>query len=116
MALITHKTLRGAAEALQVHPHTLTAWKRYPDVQEALIEAKRAAFQEAVDMLAHAMTRAVTVLLDLMDDPLSPAWLRAQCARDIVMLAFKARESEDVMERLAKLEVLLGEYHDAQEY
>src|SRR5579864_3995262 len=80
MALLQHPTLEKAAEAVSVHPVTLWRWCRQPEFHEALLNARREAFSQAVGRLQQASSAAVGTLLRIMADSNAAAGSRVRAA------------------------------------
>src|SRR5882672_7220228 len=84
-ALLEHGTQEKAAAALGISPVTLWRLLRKPAFQRALLEARSAAFAQAIGRLQHASSAAATTLLRIMCDATAPAASRvraAQCVLD----------------------------------
>lgn len=104
LALLSEASVRKAAEAANVKERTLYHWLRNGDFEAVYRAARRDAVKQATARLQQASSAAVTVLCQLMvRDTVNPAVRRA-AARDILDLAFRAVELEDLEARLQALE------------
>jgi hypothetical protein len=103
-SLLTEGSIRKAAEAAGVKERTLYHWLKQPMFADEYRDARREAVKQATARLQQASSAAVTVLCQLMvRDTVNPAVRRA-AARDILDLAFRAIELEDLEARLIALE------------
>ena len=104
IALLTHRTLEDAARSIDVNTQTLFRWTKIPEFQEALRDARRAAYGQAMARLQQGSGAAASVLLKVMVDPNTPASTRVRAADSVLNHTAKAIEIEDIQVRLALLE------------
>jgi hypothetical protein len=103
-ALLTHRNVDEAAQAIEVGATTLWRWLKLPEFQAAYREARRAAFGQAIARLQQGTSAAATTLLKTMIDPNTPASVRVRAAEAIFNHAAKAIEIEDIEARVTALE------------
>ena len=102
-ALAGGATVAAAAEQAGVSERT--TWRRLQDegFRRRLDTAREQTVQTAVDTLSRGSTRAARTLVALMSRRQEPR-VRLAAARSILQLGMKARELEDLEERIAALE------------
>jgi len=103
-ALLSQPTLKAAAEVAGIGEKTLWRWLQNHDFQDAFMEVRRQLVQQVVSNIQRSMGKAVNTLLEVMDDPDSPASSKVQAARSIIDVGLKGLELEDFELRLARLE------------
>ena len=103
-ALLSQPTLKAAAEVAGIGEKTLWRWLQNQDFQDAFMEVRRQLVQQVVSNIQRSMSKAVNTLLEVMDDPDSPASSKVQAARSIIDVGLKGLELEDFELRLARLE------------
>jgi transposase-like protein len=109
LALIEHPTMEKAAEAVGVHPTTLRRWLREPEFQEALRQARREKFSQAMGLLHLGTSAAVAQLLRIMRDPNEKGATQVRAIDCVLNRVAKAMEMEDILARLATMEQKLAE-------
>lgn len=105
--LLLCPTIRGASEKSGVPESSLYRWLRSPLFQEAYREAREASLQQAISTLQSATGAAVSVMLSLMANTKTAASVRLASARSVLEYAFKAKEMQEIEERLQALEEAL---------
>jgi hypothetical protein len=103
-ALLTQRNHEDAARATGISPATLLRWQKRPEFQKAYREARRAAHGQAIARLQQATGAAVSTLLKVMLDPVSPASVKVRAADSVLEHSAKGIEFEDIEARLADLE------------
>jgi hypothetical protein len=103
-ALLSQPTLKAAAEVAGIGEKTLWRWLQNEDFQDAFMEVRRQLVQQVLSNIQRSMSKAVNTLLEVMDDPDSPASSKVQAARSIIDVGLKGLELEDFELRLARLE------------
>ena len=103
-ALLTHRNVEEAAQAVGVAPKTLIRWQQIPEFQAALRKARRDAYGNSIGRLQQGSAAAVSTLLKVMVDPSTPASTRVRAAESVLNHSEKAIELEDIEARLADLE------------
>lgn len=94
-----------AAKASGVNPSTLRRWfTGDPVFVAAYAKARREAFTLAVAALQRLAAKAVACLESVLDDVDAPPQCRVGAARTVLELAVKGTETQDVVERLDRLE------------
>ena len=103
-ALLSQPTLKAAAEVAGIGEKTLWRWLQNEDFQDAFMEVRRQLVQQVVSNIQRSMGKALNTLLEVMDDPDSPASSKVQAARSIIDVGLKGLELEDFELRLSRLE------------
>jgi hypothetical protein len=103
-ALLTHRNVDEAAQAVDVGATTLWRWLKLPQFQAEYRKARRDAFSQSIARLQQGTAAAATTLLKTMIDPATPASVRVRAAEAIFNHAAKAIEIEDIEERVSELE------------
>jgi hypothetical protein len=104
IALLSHRSIEDAAQAIHVAPRTLLRWMGEQEFDAAYRKAKRASFRQSVARLQQASTAAVSTLLKVMVDPSTPASTKVRAADSVLSHSAKAIEIEDIEARVAELE------------
>ena len=105
-AILAARSLTEAAERANVGFSTLNRWRAQPAFREALREAQRRASEEALSALAGGARLAVQALVEVVDDPTSPAGARVAAARTLLDSLRAHLELSDLAERVEALECL----------
>ena len=103
-ALLNHRNLEEAANAVGVSVKTLLRWVKLPEFAAGYREARRAAVSQANARLQQATGAASAAVLRLMVDPNAPAAVRLRAAECVLNHAAKAIEVEDIEVRVSELE------------
>jgi hypothetical protein len=103
-ALLTHRNVEEAAQAVGVAPKTLIRWQQIPEFQAALRKARRDAYRNSIGRLQQGSVAAVSTLLKVMLDPSTPPSTKVRAAESVLNHSEKAIELEDIEARLAELE------------
>jgi hypothetical protein len=104
VALLSEVTIGKAAEKADIGERTLFRWLDEPAFAAAYRAARRKATQQAIARLQSAANVAVTLLLRLAADGLSPPAVRLGATSKILDLAIRAVEIDDLEGRLDALE------------
>ena len=103
-ALLTHKNLDEAAQAVKIGTNTLLRWMKEPEFEAAYRAARRQAVHQSIARLQQATSAAAITVLRLMADVNVPAAVRLRAAECVFDHAIKGVELEDIDARLAELE------------
>ena len=103
-ALLSHRSIDDAAQAIHIAPRTLLRWLQMVEFNAAYRKARRAAFSQSIARLQQGSSAAVTTLLKIMLDVNAPASTRVRAADSVLDHAAKAIEIEDIEVRVAALE------------
>ena len=104
VALLSHRTVDEAANAVGIAPRTLLRWLQIPEFRVEYLKARREVVSQAVARLQQATGAAGITILKLMTDPNVPASVKLRAAEAVFGLALKAIEIEDIEARVATLE------------
>ena len=102
--MLTQRNLEEAARSIGVAPNTLLKWQKLPEFETAYLEARKAAYRQAVARLQQGTSAAATTLLKTLIDPGTPASVKVRAAEAIFNHAAKAIEIEDTEARVSELE------------
>jgi hypothetical protein len=103
-ALLSQRNVENAARVAGIGTRTLLRWMKFPEFQAAYREARRAAFGQSIARLQQATGMAVSVLLKVMVDSVTPASVKVRAADSVLDHSAKAIEIEDIEVRLSELE------------
>jgi hypothetical protein len=103
-ALLSHRSIEDAAQAINVATRTLLRWLQLPEFKAAYREARWEAVSQAVARMQQATGAAGVTILKLMTDQNVPAAVRLRAAECVFGMAFKGKETEDIEARVAELE------------
>jgi len=109
MELLRNPTVRDASQQAQVGERTLWRWLQEDDFREAYMEARKQAFSRALGLLQQALSEAVLVLKDVMNNPDTRDSSRVSSAKAILDTGLKAMELDDLEERISRLEGMAKE-------
>ncbi len=90
-ALLSHRSIDDAAQAIHIAPRTLLRWLQLVEFNAAYRKARRAAVSQSVARLQQV-------------DPSTPASTRVRAADSVLDHSAKAIEIEDLEARVAALE------------
>jgi hypothetical protein len=105
-AMLAHRTVETAAEAVGISHATAYRWLQHPDVIQRLAEARRDAMKAAMSRLQQAASEAVDCLCEVQREGESES-ARVSAARTILEQALRSVELRDVQERIDKLEAIV---------
>lgn len=116
-AVISHPTLKEAGLAAGVSEATLWRYMQDAEFSRRLREARREAMSHAVLRLQSAAGDAVRTLVSVMNDAGAGPWPRLTAARTVLDMAMRARQADDLQERIDQLEqfILRRQEEDALE-
>jgi L-ribulose-5-phosphate 3-epimerase UlaE len=103
-ALLSHRSIDDAAQAIRIAPRTLLRWLQLAEFNAAYRKARRATFSQSIARLQQATSAAVSTLLKVMVDPSTPASTRVRAADSVLDHSAKAIEIEDIEARVTELE------------
>jgi len=103
-ALLSHRSIEDAAQAINIAPRTLLRWLQLPEFKSSYREARREGVNQAIARMQQATGAAGTVALKLMTDPNVPAAVRLRASEFVFDRALRGVELDDIEVRLAELE------------
>lgn len=109
-ALLSSKTVLGAAEMAGVSARTLTRWLADADFRAALLEAESEAIDAATRRLIGLQGVAIDCLHETLSDRKALPGIRMRAAQSILDFLMKLRDLRNIEKRLAALESIINEY------
>ena len=104
-ALLTSCNLKEVAEKSGVSARTLYTYiNTDEELQQAYTEQQALVLKEVSDKMMCAMTEAVTVLTEIMEDKKQPSKVRVDSAKAVLDYGLRYYEVVDQNERIRKLE------------
>ena len=103
-ALLTHPTVREAAESLNLPESTIYNYLRKDDFKSKYNEAKRELLGQATAFLQSKVIAAISVVTNIMNDEEMSPQARLTASRTILEYSLKLTEQVDIIERLEALE------------
>jgi predicted site-specific integrase-resolvase len=103
-ALLDHRTVGEAAEAVGVGESTLFRWMQDGIFQRYFRDAKRRVVDQAIVRIQKSSGQAVETLYRIMTDEQKPPSARVACAKAILDMSIKAVELENLEARVKSLE------------
>ncbi len=113
-ALLNHRTVGEAAEAVGVAQSTLFRYMTDEKFQSYFRDAKRRVVNQAITHIQQISGQAVEALKNIMTDENMPASSRVTAARTVLDISVKAVELENLTSRIEAIESVLmrGENHE----
>jgi hypothetical protein len=109
LALARGDSQRDAARATGVGLRTITRRMSDPSFVAAVHAERARLVQRAIGRLADSAAVFAEVLRDIANDPTAPANARVSAARTGLEIGARLRETEEMEERVARLEALLSQ-------
>ena len=103
-ALLSHRSIEDAAQAINVASRTLLRWLQLPEFRDAYLKARREAVGQSIARMQQATGAAAITVLKLMTDPNVPAAVKLRATECVFAHAIKGIELEDIETRLTQLE------------
>ena len=109
LALLHAPTIEKAAELAGVGQASVYRWLRQDGFRHAYQVARREAVSQTVARLQKVSSEAAGVLACLMRNGELPGSVRLGAAKSVLEMSLKGLESEDLSERIGRLEKRLSE-------
>ena len=109
-ALLEATSVEVAAKKVGISRSTLFAWLKLEHFKNKLEEERRALFNEGMASLKSATKAAANRLIELLDS--KDENVRRLTAKEVINVALKITEVQDLEERIAKLEEILAAKHE----
>jgi hypothetical protein len=103
-ALLQQPTITRAAASVGINERTLRRWMADPAFRTALLEARRAAFGQAIGMTQWYSAVAVSALIKVVQDANASSSARVAAAAVILKFGREGIELEDLADRVQTLE------------
>lgn len=98
LALMTYNTVEEARKSVGVSRTTVSKWKRDIKFRRYFRNLRLSTMEQTTARLQAVSLDAVEVLYDLMMDESVSPFVRQQSAKSILDTAYKAHETEDILE------------------
>ncbi len=108
-ALLTSATARSAAAKLGINEQTIYRRKRETEFIRKYEETRRERTEMARNALQSTAHAAVETLAQIMRDKNAPAQTRVNASAEILRQNVKYTEMSDILEKIERLEALIGE-------
>lgn len=108
-ALLTSATARSAAAKLGINEQTIYRRKRETEFIRKYEETRRERTEMARNALQSTAHAAVATLAQIMTDKNAPAQTRVNASAEILRQNVKYTEMSDILEKIERLEALIGE-------
>jgi hypothetical protein len=106
--LVASPTFEEGRKRAKVSRDTLYRWLRCPSFREELKRQRDVVTEEALEILKQNVMMAVTTLIHLLHATKSDS-LKRHLAKDILDYFMRAKELQEVEERLTQLETIVSE-------
>lgn len=108
-ALLISATARSAAAKLGINEQTIYRRKRETEFVRKYEETRRERTEMARNALQSTAHAAVVTLAQIMADKNAPAQTRVSASAEILRQNVKYTEMSDILEKIERLEALIGE-------
>ena len=112
LALLSHRTIKEAAESTKVGESTMIRWLSTPGFRDRYEAERRQLFDSAKNALRSAAAGAVETLVEVQHDGEAPAGAKVTAAKAILDLCMRIQESDDILFRLERLEQTTGDCNE----
>ncbi len=102
LVLLETPTIAAAANKIGVNESTLRRWRADPEFQQAMEEARRDAFGDALCRLQAGAGKAVDALLAVVDDDQAKPSARISAARALLEHGHRAKDALELRHRRAR--------------
>lgn len=103
--LLQSNSVEEAAKKARISRSTIYKWQNNIHFKEILEKERKAVFDEGLNALKQATSKAVKTLFELLDSKDSNT--RRLAAKDIISFAIKVVETRELEERVSELEEVL---------
>ena len=108
-ALLQYSTVKEAAQAVGIHENTLLKFMQMDEFNEKYKAARQTVLSAATGRLQGIVGDAVNTLHSVMVEDESPASSRVSAARCVLEMSVKFIETEQILDRLEKIEAIVNE-------
>ncbi len=108
-SLMSNFTIQDAAKSLGISPNTIYIALRDETFAQAYKEARHKAVEHSITMLSRASSLAVSTLVQIVEDTQQKSSVRVNAAKSILEFSFRGYETEQLVERVEKLEKAIAE-------
>lgn len=104
MALLQEPTTEQAIDSMKITRNTAYKYLNDPVFKEALRQARRDSVMVVSQKLSQAGERAVSTLLEVLEDEEAPPSSRVSASRAVLEYLFRSYENDELLERIETLE------------
>jgi len=104
--LVASSTYEKGCRKARISRNTYYEWMKDPVFKAELRRQRDNVIEEALETLKFSMTNAVKVLVELLDTT-ENEYLKRNVAKDIIGYVIKAKELEDLDQRITEIEKLI---------
>jgi len=104
--LVVSSTYEKGCRKARISRNTYYEWMKDPVFKAELHRQRDTVIEEALETLKCSMTNAVKVLVELLDAT-ENEYLKRNVAKDIIGYVIKAKELEDLDQRITEIEKLI---------
>lgn len=108
-ALLQARTIKEASELASVSESTFYRRLQDLDFRNRLNESRTALIDFATTKLQAELSRAIDVIIDLMNNPENPPQVRLNASDSIIRNCLKITEQCNIIERVERLEAIYSE-------
>jgi hypothetical protein len=109
VAMLATRTHEAAAKQAELTTATLRRYLRVPAFHDEYLRRRRELMSSAITLAQQHAVSMVQVLVDLAQDPDTPASVRVSAANNVYNIGDAGQRTEDLAESVAKLEELLND-------
>jgi len=108
-AILAAPTLKDAAASLGCTPRTVQRWMKHEGFRKQYERAKAELLEGSINALRGAGWQGVSTLREVARDTKTPAAARVSAARAILELLLRGIETQELAERIERLETAVKE-------
>jgi hypothetical protein len=105
-ALLVCKSIEASAKKAKIAKSTLYRWLKDETFKSEFSKAKFRLLSNAITTLQRVSTKAVNILIEVMENKENPASTRVSASRIVLEQAIKGSELEDIEKRISTLEAI----------
>lgn len=110
-AILSNKDILTASKTLGISVQSIYNRLRKPEFRQRLQQERQAKFEVANNKLTDSMGKAISVLVEILEDANVSAGVRIRAAQIILDITLKVTEQADIIQRLDSLEEQLQSHN-----
>lgn len=110
-AILSNKDILTASKTLGISVQSIYNRLRKPEFRQRLQQERQAKFEVANNKLTDSMGKAISVLVEILEDANVSAGVRIRAAQVILDITLKVTEQADIIQRLGSLEEQLQSHN-----